>query len=40
MSATPRSAIEISRQTKLLPIEAVAAKLGIGEDHLEFYGKA
>ncbi|HTZ20199.1 MAG TPA: formate--tetrahydrofolate ligase [Opitutaceae bacterium] len=39
MSATPRSAIEISRQTKLLPIEAVAAKLGIGEENLEFYGK-
>ncbi|HXP62654.1 MAG TPA: formate--tetrahydrofolate ligase [Dongiaceae bacterium] len=34
-----RSAIEISRQTKLLPIEAVAAKLGIQEQELEFYGK-
>ena len=34
-----RSAIEISRQTRLLPIEAVAAKLGIAEDDLEFYGK-
>lgn len=33
------SAIEISRQAKLLPIEAVAAKLGIQEDDLEFYGK-
>lgn len=33
------SAIEISRKTKLLPIEAVAAKLGIQEDELEFYGK-
>lgn len=35
----PRSAIEISRQTKLLPIEAVAAKLGIGPDDIEFYGR-
>ena len=33
------SAIEISRQTRLLPIEAVAAKLGIQENDLEFYGK-
>lgn len=33
------SAIEISQQTKLLPIEDVAAKLGIREDQIEFYGK-
>ena len=33
------SAIEISRKTKLLPIEAVAAKVGIKEEDLEFYGK-
>jgi formate--tetrahydrofolate ligase len=39
MNPTPLTAIEISRQTKLLPIEAVAAKLGIQEDDLEFYGK-
>jgi formate--tetrahydrofolate ligase len=39
MNPSPLSAIEISRQTKLLPIEAVAAKLGIHEDDLEFYGK-
>ncbi len=38
-SPASRSAIEISRQTKLLPIETVAAKLGIGADDLEFYGK-
>jgi formate--tetrahydrofolate ligase len=39
MNSRTLSAIEISRQTKLLPIEAVAAKLGIQEDDLEFYGK-
>lgn len=39
MKAPQLSAIEISRQTKLLPIEEVAAKLGIAEDDLEFYGK-
>jgi formate--tetrahydrofolate ligase len=39
MNPTQLSAIEISRQTKLLPIETVAAKLGIQEDDLEFYGK-
>jgi len=39
MNPSPLSAIEISRRTKLLPIEAVAAKLGIHEDDLEFYGK-
>jgi formate--tetrahydrofolate ligase len=33
------SAIEISQRTRLQPIEAVAAKLGIKEDDLEFYGK-
>ncbi len=33
------SAIEISQQARLLPIEAVAAKLGIREDQIEFYGK-
>ncbi|MGO9201559.1 MAG: formate--tetrahydrofolate ligase [Limisphaerales bacterium] len=39
MNPSGLSAIEISRQTKLLPIEAVAAKLGIPEEDLEFYGK-
>ena len=39
MKPKPLSALEITRQTKLLPIEAVAAKLGIHEDDLEFYGK-
>jgi formate--tetrahydrofolate ligase len=39
MNATSLSAIEISRKTKLQPIEAVAAKLGIQEDDLEFFGK-
>ncbi len=33
------SAIEISQKTKLLPIEAVAAKAGIQEEDLELYGK-
>jgi formate--tetrahydrofolate ligase len=39
MNAKPLSAIEISQRAKLQPIEAVAAKLGIKEDDLEFYGK-
>ncbi len=39
MNSTGLSAIEISRRAKLLPIEAVAAKLGIPESELEFYGK-
>ncbi|MCX7825679.1 MAG: formate--tetrahydrofolate ligase, partial [Verrucomicrobiae bacterium] len=33
------TALEIARKAKLLPIEQVAAKLGIGEEHLDFYGK-
>ncbi len=33
------SAIEISQRTKLLPIEAVAAKAGIKEEDLDLYGK-
>jgi len=33
------SALEISRQARLLPIEAVAAKLGIQEEELELFGK-
>jgi formate--tetrahydrofolate ligase len=33
------SAIEISQKAKLLPIQAVAAKIGIKEDDLELYGK-
>ncbi len=32
--------IEIARQTDLLPIDAVAAKLGIDSEHLEHYGRA
>jgi formate--tetrahydrofolate ligase len=39
MNLKPQSALEISRQTKLQPIEAVAARLGIPEDDLEFFGK-
>jgi len=31
--------IEIARQTKLLPIDEVAAKLGIDVEHLEHYGR-
>ena len=33
------SDIEIAQQAKLLPIKEVAAKIGILEDELEFYGK-
>ena len=39
MNPTRLSAIEISQHAKLLPIEAVAAKVGIREEDLEFYGK-
>jgi formate--tetrahydrofolate ligase len=39
MNPSQLSAIEISRQTKLQPIEAVAARLGIHEDDLELFGK-
>ena len=39
MNSKQLSAIEISQQTKLLPIEAVAAKLGLKDDDLELYGK-
>ncbi len=31
--------IEIAREAKLLPVAEVAAKLGIGADELEYYGK-
>ena len=31
--------IEIARQTELLPIDEVAAKLGIDSEHLEHYGR-
>lgn len=33
------SDIEIAQQAKLLPIKEVAAKIGISEEELEFYGK-
>ncbi len=33
------SDIEIAQQAKMLPITEVAAKLGIGEDDIELYGK-
>ena len=33
------SDIEISQNAKMLPIKEVAAKIGIGEDYLEYYGK-
>ena len=39
MNPTRLSALEISRKTRLLSIEAVAAKLGIREDELELFGK-
>jgi formate--tetrahydrofolate ligase len=39
MTAQSLTAIEISQRTRLQPIEAVAAKLGIQEDDLELYGK-
>jgi len=39
MNPSGLSAIEISRRAKLLPIEDVAAKLGVREEELEFYGK-
>ena len=31
--------IEIARRSKMLPIEEIAAKLGIGDEDLEHYGK-
>ena len=31
--------IEIARRSKMLPIEEIAAKLNIGDDDLEHYGK-
>ncbi len=39
MKSKQLSAIEISQRARLQPIEAVAAKLDIKEDDLEFYGK-
>ena len=36
---TLRPDIEISRRAKLLPIEQIAAKLGIGDEDLEHYGR-
>ena len=39
MNTPMPTALEISRRAKLQPIEDVAAKLGIHEDDLEFYGK-
>ena len=39
MNPTRLSAIEISQHAKLLPIEAVAAKVGLKEEDLELYGK-
>ena len=38
-SPSPLPAIEIARKAKLLPIQKVAQKLGIGGDGLELYGK-
>ena len=32
--------IELARQTQLLPIAEVASRLGIGPEHLEYYGLA
>ena len=39
MESKQLSALEISQRAQLQPIEAVAAKLGIKEDELDFYGK-
>jgi len=39
MNSKTLNALQISQQTRLQPIEAVAAKLGIREDDLELYGK-
>src|SRR3974390_938228 len=39
MTSKQLSAIQISQKTKLRPIEAVGAKLGIREDELELYGR-
>ena len=33
------SDIEIAQQAKMLPITEVAAKLGIGEEDIEMYGR-
>jgi len=38
-TAAQLNSLEISRQTKLLPIAKVGAKLGLTEDDLELYGK-
>ena len=38
-SPSPLPAIEIARKARLLPIQKVAQKLGIGGDGLELYGK-
>jgi formate--tetrahydrofolate ligase len=37
--ALVKTDIEIARETKLKPIEEIAAKLGISYDDIEFYGK-
>ena len=36
---SPLPAIEIARKARLLPIQKIARKLGIGEDDLELYGR-
>ena len=36
---SPLPAIEIARKARLLPIQKVAQKLGVGVDDLELYGK-
>ncbi len=38
-TAAQLSSLEIARQTKLLPIAKVAAKLGLSENDIEYYGK-
>jgi formate--tetrahydrofolate ligase len=38
-TAAQLNSLEISRQTKLLPITKIAAKLGLSADDLELYGK-
>jgi len=38
-TAAQLSSLDIARQTKLLPIGEVAAKLGLAENDIEYYGK-
>ena len=35
----PKTDIEIAQEASMLPIAEVAAKIGLGEDQLETYGR-